>query len=207
MSWIETAWYDPQVQALWPDGPPPLGPGVPHEPARAPLHALAQALLPPGSQGAAAPGRATLAGRPIVDIEAARCCLAGLWLAHGFLEESHRLSQETDTREGSYWHGILHRREPDYANAKYWFRRVPQHPIHQPLAERAAELARASELDAPARFLTESPTWDALRFVDLCEAIARGRSRCEELARQVALAEWELLFDYCYRQAVGESQS
>jgi hypothetical protein len=204
MAEVDTSWYDSRVQLLWPVEPAPLGPGVPREPARPHLHALAQAILTPPAHGhAASPSPASLGGRPVVDLPAARGCLAGLWLAHHFLDESHRLSQETDTPEGSYWHGIMHRREPDYANAKYWFRRVPQHPIHAALAQRAAELAQQSDLDEPARFLRDLTSWDAFRFVDLCEAIARGRSRCAALACQIAQVEWELLFDYCYRRAIG----
>lgn len=206
MAQVDISQYDMRVQQLWPVEPAPLGPGVPQEAARPHLHALTQAVLAASARGrgATAP-QPTLGSRPIVDLAAARGCLAALWLAHHFLDESHRLSQETDTREGSYWHGIMHRREPDYANAKYWFRRVPQHPIHGPLAQRAAELAQHSDLDEPARFLRDLPTWDAFRFVDLCEAIARGRSRCENLARQIAHMEWELLFDHCYRQAIGQA--
>jgi len=205
MAYVDLSRYDERVRELWPTEPAPLGPGVPHQAARAPLDALTQAILAAPAHGrASAAAPPSLGGRPIVDLPAARGCLAALWLAHHFLDESHRISQETDTVEGSYWHGIMHRREPDYANAKYWFRRVPQHPIHGPLAQRAAELARCSELDEPARFLRDLAAWDAFRFVDLCEAIARGRSRCETLARQIAQAEWELLFDHCYCRALGE---
>jgi hypothetical protein len=60
-------------------------------------------------------------GRPVRHREMARACLAGLWLYHGFLDESHRISQALHGRDGSYWHGIMHRREGDFANAKYWF--------------------------------------------------------------------------------------
>jgi hypothetical protein len=145
------------------------------------------------------------AGQPIVDRDAARCCLSALWLWHDFLDESHAISQEIDTIDGSYWHGIMHRREPDYGNAKYWFRRVPKHAIFEPLAEAARELAEKAQLDGPAEFLASQTTWDPFRFVDLCEAIARGRSRGEQLAREIARAEWQLLFDHCYRQAVGRA--
>ena len=71
----------------------------------------------------------------------ARCCISALYLRHNFLDESHEISQEIDTIDGSYWHGIMHRREPDYDNAKYWFRRVPSHPVFGPLCEKARELA------------------------------------------------------------------
>src|SRR5947209_13498680 len=55
--------------------------------------------------------------------------MSGLLLRLNAWEKSHQISQELTTVEGSYWHGIAHRLEPDYGNAGYWFRRVGQHPI------------------------------------------------------------------------------
>lgn len=50
--------------------------------------------------------------------------MAGLWLYFSCFEQSHALAQELPTLEGSYWHAIVHRQEPDDWNSGYWFRRV-----------------------------------------------------------------------------------
>jgi hypothetical protein len=170
---------------------PELGPGRPNDSVRGNLAALTLASI--------------FDEYEIVDRDAARCCLSGLWLLHDFLDESHQISQEIDNIDGSYWHGIMHRREPDYSNAKYWFRRVPSHPVFGPLCEKARDLATNDKSDSAAAFLTTQSAWDPFRFVDLCEAIARGKSTAESLARQIARAEWDLLFSYCYEKAIGRA--
>lgn len=53
---------------------------------------------------------------------------AGLWLYVDDLERSHTISQGMEDSTGSFWHGIMHRREGDFWNSHYWFRRVGQHP-------------------------------------------------------------------------------
>jgi len=164
-----------------------LGPGTPNEAARPLLEKLSPETI--------------CGGRPVRDRAMAEACCAALWLYHDFLDESHRISQEIDTPTGSFWHGIMHRREPDYANAKYWFRRVGRHPVFDDLTEAARDLAHAYDLDAHARYLREGNAWDALQFVDLCESAARGRSSAVELCRQIQQREWELLFDFCWRAA------
>src|SRR5262249_24689657 len=93
----------------------PLNPGTPDYPAREALEALSVKSAFPHAT--------------VVDRDMAKCCLAGVWLLHDYLDESHTISQGVETTSGSFWHAIMHRREGDFSNAKYWFRHVGNHPV------------------------------------------------------------------------------
>ena len=123
----------------------------------------------------------------VVDDDMARCCLSAVWLLHDFLDESHTISQGVGSTSGSYWHGIMHRREGDFSNAKYWFHRVDDHPVF-------AELT-----------MSDGDAWDADRFVDQCSRALRSQNSdlIAEL-RQLQQREWQKLFDSCYQAAIGE---
>ena len=143
-----------------------------------------------------------LAPHPVRDRDMAASCLAGLWLYHDFLDESHEISQAILTPSGSYWHGLVHRREPDFGNAKYWFRQLGDHPVFESLRSSAAKLA-ANYAQTGAAFLRTQPSWDPFAFIDLCEVSLAEGPPGETLCREIQQREWELLFDYCYRHAVG----
>lgn len=190
MSSFDPSAYGPVIAELLKDSRlNPLGPGSPNEHARKQLDALTPERV--------------FAHATIGDADMARACCAGLWLYHDFLDESHAISQKIETPTGSYWHGIMHRREPDYSNSKYWFRRVGEHPVFEPLRADAHEAAQSADLDGPAAFLATQAAWDPFAFVELCQACAAGRSASEMLCRQIQQREWELLFDFSFRQAVG----
>ena len=144
--------YPPAVaELLVIDHPTALGPGAPAAALRAKIKA-AGAGLPPA-------------------------CAAGLWLRFDFLDESHVISQEDESApDRNFWHAIMHRREPDAWNSKYWWRRVGPHP-----ALRA----------------------DPFAFVDRVEACIRGRGGDAEELRTIQRAEWDALFAHCLARAVG----
>lgn len=150
--------YGAAIAALLvPERLPDLGPGVPNLPIKAALLSL---------------------GLP-------EACRAGLWLLHDFLDESHAISQELETPEGSFWHAILHRREPDPSNSKYWWRLVGKHAVLDRLRDQAPSLG----------FKYTTPE----AFVDECERVRGTGTEAEMIARRVQLLEWQLLFHHCYR--------
>lgn len=142
-----------------------------------------------------------------VDRAMAQCGIAGVWLLHDYLDQSHAISQEIDTPTGSFWHGIMHRREGDHSNAKYWFRRVGRHPVYDALGQRAGELAaERGESKTASRLTADGGSWDPIAFVDLVESLVLGgHPTVRDLCVIIQEAEWELLFDFCYRAAIGQS--
>lgn len=130
----------------------------------------------------------------VVDPDMARACMSGLWLKHDFLDRSHEISQCISSATGSFWHGIMHRQEGDFGNAKYWFRKVGEHPIFPALA--AAAHAIHSEQFADAE------RWDPYDFVDRCAASA-DKTKPDPTLAEIVAAEWELLFAYCFQSAIG----
>lgn len=96
---------------------------------------------------------------------------AGIWLYVDDLDRSHTISQGLPDATGSFWHGIMHRREGDFGNSHYWFNRTGHHPAMNAIAG-----------------------YDAHGFIDDVQA-RHGQAPDELVALQ--RAEWTALFEWC----------
>lgn len=141
-------------------------------------------------------GDAILSGdKEVQDRSMWRMVRAGLLYAVDALDPAHRIFQDEPSDLGSYWHGMMHRREGDFDNARYWFRRAGKLPvfdkIHRAASEHSSLFGRQS-------------TWDPYLFTGECEQARFGApEKTTELAA-LQRAEWDVLFDYCWRKGVGQ---
>jgi hypothetical protein len=117
---------------------------------------------------------------PSVSAAGRSLCLSGLWLLAGDLDRSHSISQNIGSAEGSFWHGIMHRREGDFGNSKYWFRKVGRHPVVDQLAD-----------------LSEGVYADPFEFVDRCSDASQNGNDTGEQCRSAQWLEWQALMAHC----------
>ncbi len=141
------------------------------------------------------------AGQDLQDADAAACCISAAWLWHNFLDSSHQISQEIKTSSGSFWHAIMHRREEDFSNAKYWFRQVDGHEVYALVAEAAEPILSHYENPTGIRPLAEDGSWDPFAFVDLCQQVGETDGSLLVLCQELTRLEWQFWFDYCFHQA------
>lgn len=88
----------------------------------------------------------------------AAAMLAGLWLWQDYLTESHEVCQALETPSGSLWHAIVHRREGDFSNARYWYARAEVHPALPAIAAAAGTIVRDQPADKQLLRMTAAAT-------------------------------------------------
>src|SRR5580658_6555779 len=126
--------------------------------------------------------------------------LAGLLLIAGCWDEAHEAASDLDTPEGSYWHALIHRMEPDTWNSNYWFGRVGQHPLFPAVLERA----RAIPARPGQAAIQLGPRWDSKRFNDLCEEARMSTDAAlVKTVEEIHSVEVHLLWDWCLTAAGG----
>ena len=148
-------------------------------------------------------------GRALKDSSLADAVKSALLLWNDALDDSHDISQGVRSKTGSYWHGIMHRREPDYSNSKYWFARVGSHPIFPALRVRVIEILKAdpsqsAQLARYAEAIEQNDNWNAPQFIDWCQDAARHvDGEVVEFLQTVQVEEIKLLLEYSCRNALA----
>jgi hypothetical protein len=113
----------------------------------------------------------------------ATCTRSLLLLAAGDLDQAHRMVQEMSTPDAAYIHGVIHRIDDDFNNARYWFRGAGKHPAGAEMYRRAA----ASSLT-----VRRISVWDPILVTDMVET-SRTAGVSEELQAILTIEFEELL--------------
>ena len=116
-------------------------------------------------------------------------------------QDQAQLRQMADTL--AFWHAIMHRREGDFSNAKYWYARCANHPVLTSLNAKASAIVNPLPADKSLLRLTANG-WNANAFVDFVEQVHdRPNDPHFRLAVALQRLEWHALFDHCTRAAGG----
>jgi hypothetical protein len=118
-----------------------------------------------------------------------------LWLRIGEIDRSHRIVQHESSAVGSYLHGMVHRLEGDYWNAKYWFRQVREPQLISAITDSVVAILEERRLlgFAQEKMLVQAGKFGAGDFVDACEVASKQRAfdmNSNDLFECVGYAEW-----------------
>jgi hypothetical protein len=112
----------------------------------------------------------------VTNSQATPAVKAALWLYVDDLEKAHGIVQDLHNPSGSFIHAIVHRREGDYPNSKYWYSQAGRHPVIGALAG-----------------------YQPYSFVD--QAQKAGAANPPDLV-DLQRAEWKAIFDYVVQEGI-----
>jgi hypothetical protein len=121
-----------------------------------------------------------------------RLIRAGLLYAYDAIDESHRIVQEIETAQASYWHGMIHRREGDFENSRYWFRRTGKLGVFAEMHSRAAEVSS---------LMGRQMDWDPYVLVGQCEQARFGGDVDQKELIALQRIEFQVMFDHLWHDA------
>ena len=115
---------------------------------------------------------------------------AALLLWHDQFEAAHEIVQDMENPDAALLHGILHRRELDFSNARYWFHRVGAHQSFDCVVGKVKVVLLTSVADIVAMQIVPQDKWHPLPFVDVLETHGRrNEPSVDMLLRQIQRAE------------------
>jgi len=141
---------------------------------------------------------ATIAGGTIGKPGAFGLVRGALLYALDDLDGGHAYFQEDHSDLGSYWHGMMHRREGDFDNARYWFRRAGAQPFFDTLHHEAALFSAD---------MSRQMSWDPYLFTGLCEQRRFGADDETKELNRLQRTEFDVIFDYSWRQCRIEKKA
>ena len=118
----------------------------------------------------------------------------GLFYAHDAIDECHVIVQNEEGDLSAYWHGMVHRREGDFDNARYWFRRAGQLSFFSALHSAASAVSAT---------MARQMNWDPYLLVGQCEQHRFGANENEEELLALQRLEFDHVFDYSWRRGSG----
>jgi hypothetical protein len=147
-------------------------------------------------------------GPSLSDAHAARLALGGAALLYDDLDGCHTAAQAVEEPTANFWHAVMHRREGDFENSKYWWRRAGTHPVFADVFAAAMPVLKAAVGRDAAEFrgkLERAGEWDAFAFTDLCRACVEKRASkaTADLARRLQMLELNALLGFTVKKAMG----